>query len=62
MNDITFKCLDHLYSLGFKEYAIQYEDEYTYRPSSLNFKDLDNIKIELSRTVSKVDWGMIWAK
>ena len=31
-NDITFKCLDYLEILGYTEFAIQIEDNYTYRP------------------------------
>ena len=59
-NDITFKCLDHLEMLGYKEFAFQLEDDYTYRPE--NYESLVIIKDKLHKTAPKLDWGMIWAK
>ena len=61
MNDITFKCLDHLSELGFEKYYIQYCDNYTFEPPNSSYKSLDDIKNELNNTKSKIDWGMVWA-
>jgi hypothetical protein len=59
-NDITFKCLEHLEMLGYTEFALQFEDNYIYRPE--NYENLINIKNKLNKTTPKVEWGMIWAK
>ena len=62
-NDITFKCLDYLHSIGFTRFCIQYEDNYTYRPSvSLYTTDLNSIKNTIRQTTPKIHWGMIWCK
>ena len=59
-NDIC-KCIDILYDLGFREYHIQYGDEYTYRPTE--FKDTcDSVKEKIRNTVKKESWGMIWVR
>jgi FkbM family methyltransferase len=60
MNDITYNCLDHLQTLGYNEFFVQYKDEYTFIP--LIYKTLNEVKDELSKTVHKLDWGMVWAK
>jgi FkbM family methyltransferase len=62
MNDITFKCLDHLYNLGYEEYCVQYSDAYTYRPQTSDYKSMNDVKSELMNTRDKIDWGMIWAR
>lgn len=59
-NDVTFKCLEHLEMLGYREFALQFEDNYTYRPE--NYESLINIKDVLNKTTPKLEWGMIWAK
>jgi FkbM family methyltransferase len=59
-NNITFECLDYLELLGYKEFAIQFQDNYTYRPE--NYENLNNIKTILNNTTPKNEWGMIWAK
>jgi FkbM family methyltransferase len=59
-NDITFKCLDHLEMLGYTEFALQFEDNYIYRPEK--YESLINIKDKLHKTTPKIEWGMIWAK
>jgi len=46
--------------LGYKEFAFQLEDDYTYRPE--NYESLVIIKDKLHKTTPKLDWGMIWAK
>lgn len=61
MNDISFKSLDHLYSLGFRNFEIQMEDNYTFRPQEYS-KTMDDIKIILQHTTPKKEWGMIWCK
>jgi FkbM family methyltransferase len=60
LNDITFKCLDHLYSLGFKEFFVQFSDSYTYRPTTYN--TINEVKDILSKTEPKNHWGMLWAR
>jgi FkbM family methyltransferase len=59
-NNITFKCLDYLIDLGYTEFAIQYEDNYTYRPQL--YKDINIVKDSLTKTTPKQEWGMIWVK
>lgn len=59
-NDITFKCLDYLENLGYTEFVIQFEDNYTYRP--LFYKDKNFVMEQLNKTTPKNEWGMIWAK
>lgn len=61
-NDITFKCLDYLYTLGYSKFAIQFEDNYIYRPNDDNYLDINIIKNTLDQSIPKKDWGMIWAK
>jgi len=61
MNDVSFDCLDHLQTLGFYHFEIQFQDNYTYRPLNFN-KSIDDIKHMLSQTTPKVEWGMIWCK
>jgi FkbM family methyltransferase len=60
VNDITFKCIDYLQSLGFTQFYIQYADNYTFRPSE--FHDSNTVKEQLSKSIPKVDWGMIWCQ
>jgi hypothetical protein len=59
-NEITFKCIDYLQNLGYTEFAIQYEDDYTYRPDI--YTNYENIKNLLNNTTPKKEWGMIWTK
>jgi FkbM family methyltransferase len=59
-NDITFKCLDYLKTLGYNEFSIQFEDNYTYRPQI--YRNITIVKEHLDRTTPKKEWGMIWAK
>jgi FkbM family methyltransferase len=59
-NNITFLCLDYLEKLGYNQFSIQYEDNYTYRPDL--YTNIDTIKENLSKTTPKKEWGMIWAK
>jgi FkbM family methyltransferase len=59
-NNITFECLAYLELLGYTEFAIQFQDNYTYRPEI--YENLNNIKTILNNTTPKNEWGMIWAK
>ena len=59
-NDITFKCLDYLKNLGYNDFSIQLEDNYTYRPEFYN--DINSVNAILYKTTPKKEWGMIWAK
>lgn len=61
-NEITYKCIDYLFNLGYSNFSIQYRDDYLYRPKDEDFYDLTLIKDILSDTVPKHDWGMIWCK
>jgi FkbM family methyltransferase len=61
-NDITFKCLNYLLSLGYVQYYIQNEDNYVFRPNDSDFYDISLIKKKLLTTAPKKDWGMIWCK
>lgn len=60
VNDITFKCLDYLTTLGFTEFYVQFGDDYTYRPTE--YGSLDLAKQQLLNTVPKEHWGMIWCR
>lgn len=59
-NDITYKCIDYLHGLGFVQFYLQYVDNYKFRPSE--YFSIEEVKDTLSKTVPKVDWGMIWCK
>ena len=60
--DIIRQCLDKLYTLGYRQFHIQYQDEYTYIPQESAYISLDNVIAELEKTTPKEHWGMIWAK
>lgn len=60
VNDINFKCLDHLQTLGFKRFYLQFEDHYTFRPTEEQYCDIDTVKQQLGNTVPKQHWGMLW--
>jgi FkbM family methyltransferase len=59
-NNITFNCLEYLSKIGFTEYYIQHQDNYTFRPSI--FYSKENCVNKLLKTVVKKDWGMIWCR
>ena len=59
-NETTFNCIDYLQKLGYSEFAIQYEDAYTYRPNI--YTASEKIKELLNKTTPKKEWGMIWTK
>lgn len=62
LNNITIKCLDHLFNLGYTQYFIQIFDDPIFRPQPNDFYDIITIKIKLSSMIPKQDWGMIWCK
>lgn len=62
MNDITFKCIDYLYNLGFTKYYLENDDNYTFVPNKNDFYDISIIKNKLLNTIPKQDWGMVWCK
>ena len=62
LNDVTFKCIDYLYSLGFRKFYMQNGDDYRFMPSNSNYYDISLIKTNLLNTTEKIDWGMIWCK
>lgn len=59
-NDITLKCIDYLFNLGFNKFYVQFGDDYIFRPS--NYYDINHTKNILSNSKPKIDWGMIWCK
>ena len=59
-NHITFNCIDYLQSLGYTEFAIQFEDNYRYRPQC--YTNIEIVKEQLNKTTPKKEWGMVWAK
>ena len=61
VNDITFKCLDYLLSIGFTKFYLQFKDDYNFRPEDNEYYDIDTIKEELASTQPKNHWGMIWS-
>lgn len=61
VNDITFKCLDYLLSIGFTKFYLQFKDNYTFRPELDEYYDIDTVKQELASTEPKNHWGMIWS-
>lgn len=55
----TSECIDHLVKLGYTQFHIQNQDNYTYRPSKFEHTSY-SIKDYLHSTTPMVDWGMIW--
>ena len=60
MNDVTYKCLDYLQTLGFTKFYKQNGDNYTFRPTE--YGDIEQVRSQLHTTVPKQDWGMIWCQ
>jgi FkbM family methyltransferase len=58
VNNITFKCLDYLFNLGFTKFFVQDGDNYSFRPTE--FYDIFTCKTKLSQTIPKQHWGMLW--
>jgi FkbM family methyltransferase len=59
-NDVTFKTLDHLLSLGFTEFHLQYMDNYTFRPTT--YTNCETVREQLRNTTPKNEWGMVWCR
>lgn len=59
---INLNCLDYLESIGFKYFYLQMQDNYTFIPNTDDYTDIDTIKEQLSKTIKKKDWGMIWCR
>lgn len=57
----NIQCIEHLVSLGFTGFALQYEDNYTFRPTTFD-KSAADIIHTISNTTPKKEWGMIWAQ
>jgi FkbM family methyltransferase len=62
VNDISFRCLDYLASLGFTRFYLQFADNYTFRPNESDYYDIDTMKMKLRNTSPKNEWGMAWCK
>lgn len=62
LNNISFKCLDHLINLGFTQFYIQIRDNYKFRPKDNQFYDINITKNILLNTTPKKEWGMLWCK
>jgi hypothetical protein len=62
LNNVTFKCLDYLSTLGFTTFYIQNEDNYSFRPTEEMYYDISTAKSNLLKTTPKVEWGMLWCK
>lgn len=56
--DVACQCIDHLTSLGYNRFHVQRGDDYTYRP--LSHTSNEEVRRVLSRSVPRVDWGMVW--
>ena len=61
-NNITLKCLEHLVNLGYNEFYLQFEDNYTFRPNISDYNTFENVKTQLNSSIPKKDWGMVWCK
>ena len=62
LNNISFKCLEHLINLGFNQFYIQTRDNYKFRPKDNDFYDLNTTKNKLLKTTPRKEWGMLWCK
>jgi FkbM family methyltransferase len=60
--DIAYQCINYLSTLGFTEYYIQYEDNYTFMPDSTQYYNKESAENILSNSTPKVHWGMVWCK
>lgn len=53
------ECIDHLVSLGYSKFYLQFGDEYTFRPDDYNHT-VDTLWNAFEATTPKEHWGMIW--
>ena len=42
------------------KFFIQMNDNYTFIPNNIDYKDISSIRTKLSKMIMKIDWGMIW--
>lgn len=56
------ECINRLAHLGFTEFAVQHQDEYTYRPPEFPYTTEAVIKFFGGNLTPKLDWGMLWAR
>jgi FkbM family methyltransferase len=61
-NEITLKCIDYLFNLGYTKFFVQNGDDYVFRPHNDYYQDIITTKNKLMTTLPKHDWGMIWCK
>jgi FkbM family methyltransferase len=59
-NAITFQSLEYLRGLGFTEFYLQFEDAYTFRPTT--YTSVEVVREQLSKTTPKKEWGMVWCR
>lgn len=57
-NAITFNCLEYLQSLGFTKFFLQFEDSYSFRPTT--YTSVEDVIEQLRKTTPKKEWGMMW--
>jgi len=62
LNDVSSKCLNYLFSLGYFKFYLQFKDDYEFRPCENDYYNLETIKAQLLQTTPKKEWGMIWCK
>lgn len=70
--EVTAKCLQHLYAVGFRYIYVQFEDIYNFRPADAEYlkiksthqDDIADIIEHFAKYESKrrLDWGMVWCK
>jgi FkbM family methyltransferase len=60
MKSVNLECLDKLIMLGFTDFFVQMEDNYTFRPTYT--QTASDVRTLLKNARPKVDWGMIWAR
>ena len=53
------ECIDHVVSLGYSNFYLQFGDEYTFRPSEYPLTS-ESLWSKFQTTVPRQDWGMIW--
>jgi FkbM family methyltransferase len=57
----AFLCIDHMVSLGYTQFHIQYNDEYAYRPAQYELT-ADDVKAAFKTMKPYTEWGMIWCQ
>ena len=57
----TINAICKLITLGYREFHIQKEDNYSYYPPAFDLS-YDQVINRIHNTTPKIDWGMVWAK